>query len=264
MGSKDHRQDTTGRRVRAEHDGTDVGLLRTRDRFGGLDVGAALGGLLAGVGMAVIFGGLASGIGTVGYQLDVERDSATLSTGGFIGGLVVLLLSFLVAGWVAGRIGRYSGGVNGLLSAVLFIVLAAILAGLGAWAGDRYNVFDNIALPQWFHENATTAVAVLSSIIAVVVVLGAGFLGGLIGERYHRRADRFLAETSDGRAVDLRDQPMVAGERAEEIAEERAEARVAEQREADERLEQRANEIANERIAERERERVHHTSGRNS
>jgi hypothetical protein len=259
MSLRNSQTDTSEHRVPVDQRGTDVGLLRTRDRFGGIDVSAALGGLLAGVGMAAIFGGLASGIGTVGYQLDVERDSATLSTGGFIGGLVVLFLSFLVAGWVAGRIGRYSGGANGLLSAVLFVALAAVLAGLGAWAGDRYNVFDNIELPQWFHDQATTGVAVLSSIIAVIVVLGAGFVGGAIGERYHRKADRFLSETSDGRAVDLRDQPMVPSERADEIAEERADARVAEQREIDERIERRAREIADERLAERER--TGHTAG---
>jgi hypothetical protein len=178
--------------------GEDLGVYRARRRFGGFDLGAVLAGLLAAVGMTALLGGLAGAIGTVGYQMDVQRDREAMSAGGFITGLVVLVLSFLVGGWVAGRVARYDGGVNGFASAVFFVLLSAVVAGLGAWFGDQYDVFASIRLPQWFTSETNTSAAVLSAIAALVVVLAAGWLGGLAGSRYHRRADKYLAEYAQG------------------------------------------------------------------
>jgi len=178
--------------------GEDLGIFRARHRFGGFDLMASIAGLLAGIGMMAVLAGLAGGVGTVGYQLDVERGAEELSTGGFIAGAVIVVLSFLVAGWVAGRASRYDGGRNGAITSCLFVVLSAVLAGLGAWLGDEYNVFANIRVPQWFTSQATTLTAVLSAIVGIIVILACGWLGGKIGERYHRKVDRYLAEYAQG------------------------------------------------------------------
>ncbi len=182
----------TDRHIRIDDDGNPVEVVGVRQRFGGIDVGASIAGALAALGVTVLLGAIAGSIGTIGYQLDVERGTDTLSAGGLAVGLVILAAAFLVGGWVAGRIGRYDGGRNGLLAAVWFIVVAAILGGAGAWLGDKYDVFRDLPVPQWFHDSNTTAVAIVSGIVAAIVMLAAGFLGGVVGTRYHERADAYL------------------------------------------------------------------------
>jgi hypothetical protein len=179
--------------IRIDDDGHAVRVVDTHHRYGGFDAGASIAGALTALGTTVLLGGLLGGIGTIGYQLDLERGTDELSAAGLIGGIVTLIVAFLVGGWVAGRIARYDGGRNGLMTAVWFIFAALLLALLGAWLGDRYDVFQDLRVPQWFSDNATTATAIVSGVVAAVIMLGAGFAGGLIGARYHARADAYLA-----------------------------------------------------------------------
>jgi hypothetical protein len=188
----------TERDVRVMTRGQDLGVYRARRRFGGLDLGAAIAGLLSAVGLATLLGGIAGAIGTIGYQLDVQRDRETLSAGGFIAGLVVLVVAFLVGGWVAGRSARYDGGRNGFASSVLFLVLSAGLAAVGAWFGEQYDVLNRFQLPQWFNDQSWTALAIVSAVVGVVVMLTAGWFGGIMGSWYHRRVDNYLAEYAQG------------------------------------------------------------------
>ena len=182
----------------------EVGVAEARHRFGGVDIPATLAGMLAALGTAVVLGGLLAGAGTFGYQLGLEDAATKLSVGGLIGGLVTPFVAFLVGGWVAGRVARYNGGLNGLLTALWFVVLAAAMAALGAWAGDKYNVFANVNLPQWFSRNARGAAAILSGLVALAVMAGAGWLGGWLGERYHRRADAVVARSRPGAIAEPR------------------------------------------------------------
>ena len=179
--------------IRIDDEGNAVRVIDTRHRYGGFDAGASIAGALAALGVTVLLGGILGGVGTIGYQMDLERGTDELSAAGLAGGLVTLLVAFLIGGWVAGRIGRYDGGRNGLMTAVWFILVAAALAALGGWLGDRYNAFQDLQVPQWFSENATTTTAIITGVIAAVVMLGAGFLGGVVGARYHKRADAYLA-----------------------------------------------------------------------
>ena len=177
----------------------DPGVGEARRRFGGVDLPAVLAGLLAAIGSLVLLGGIAGAIGRVGYEYGFEdAEGESLTVGGFVAGVVVLLLSFLIGGWVAGRVARYDGGRNGLLTAVLFVALAAGLAALGSWAGNEYDVFEDVELPQWFRDGEYTGQAIASAVAAALVALLAGWLGGKIGERYHRRADEAIASTRDG------------------------------------------------------------------
>lgn len=172
----------------------DVGIRAARGRFGGLDWAAVLAGVLSSIGAIVIIGGLATAVGQIAYQLD---DADTVSIGALIAGIAVIVVSFLVGGWIAGRVARYDGGRNGLATAAVFIVLAAVLAALGAWADDEYDVFGELELPQWFSDDSSTR-AVISAIIAAALSLIAAWLGGMLGTRYHRRADQVISHTRAG------------------------------------------------------------------
>lgn len=175
-----------------------AGVAEAHRRFGGLDIPATLAGMVAALGTLVVLSGLAAGVGTIGYQSGLD-DTDDLSLGGFIAGMVVLFLAFLVGGWVAGRMARYDGGRNGLVAALWFVLLVAGLAALGAWAGDRYDEeFTDLDLPRWFEDNARTTTAVITGLVAVVVALLAGFLGGTRGGRYHRKADEVIVSTPGG------------------------------------------------------------------
>ena len=176
----------------------DVGVEEARSRFGGIDIPATLAGALAALGTAALLAGVLAGAGTVGYQMGRDNSTEELTTGGLIGGLATLFVAFLVGGWVAGRVARYDGGRNGLLTALWFVLLAAGTAALGAWAGEKYDVFRNVNLPQWFDSDALTGAAIATGLLALAVMLGAGWLGGRLGERYHRRADSLVAHTRPG------------------------------------------------------------------
>jgi hypothetical protein len=171
---------------------TAPGLAEARHRFGGLDLPAALAGMVAALGTAVLLAGLAGAAGSVGYDRGTGTD--TLSNAAIVAGMVVLFLSFLVGGWVAGRMARYDGPANGVLSAVLFIALAVGLTALGNWLDDKYNFLGNVNLPNWF-TGPSTSTRVVSAVIGILVVLLASMIGGAIGSRYHHRADRLIAVT---------------------------------------------------------------------
>jgi hypothetical protein len=161
-------------------------------RFGGFDLPAAFAGMLAALGLTVLLAGIAGAAGSIGYQSGASTDD--LSYGGLVTGLVVLLLSFFVGGWVAGRMARYDGGLNGTTSGILFVLLAAAVSGVGSWLDKQYDFFQDVNLPSWFSGPSTTE-AVVTAIAGIAVVLLAAGVGGLVGARYHRRADALIATT---------------------------------------------------------------------
>jgi amino acid transporter len=151
----------------------------------GLDIPATLAGMLAALGSLIILAGLLSAIlGAVGYQVGLENNAQELSVGGAIAGAVALFISFLIGGWTAARIARYRGPLHGVLTAVWFILLAALLAALGASLGAEYNVFEKLALPQWFSTDALTVGAIISGLVAIALMLLGGWLGGRMGDRH--------------------------------------------------------------------------------
>ncbi len=93
---------------------------------------------------------------------------------------------------------RYDGGRNGVLTVLWFVPLAAATAALGAWIGEEYNVLQNVNLPQWFDSDAVGGAAIATGALALIVMLLAGWTGGRLGERYHRRADSVVAHTRPG------------------------------------------------------------------
>ena len=192
-----------GRDEPAPVDPTDrhAGVAEARRRFGGIDIPATLVGMLTALALVVLLGGIVGAIvGGIGFQTGLEAKEE-LSIGGLIGGLITLAVAYFIGGWTAGRIARYDGGSNGLMTAVWAILLAALLALFGVWLGAEYNVLERLNVPQWFSSNAFTTGAIVSGIVAIIIMLVAGFLGGKRGERYHRRADAAIAATKEGGIV---------------------------------------------------------------
>ena len=195
-----------------------VGVERAHDRFGGFDVPAQLTGMLVAIGLVVLLGGIAGAvIGSIAYQTGLQGNLNNISVGALASGLVVLLVSFLIGGWAAGRIARYDGGRNGLMTAVWFLLLTAILAGLGVWFGAQYNVAGRVDLPNWFEawfsDRDVTIAAAFSGIGAVIATLVGGFLGGLWGARYHRRADATIVDARAGAYTATREVEEARGPR---------------------------------------------------
>jgi hypothetical protein len=181
----------------------DSGRDVARERFGGMHVGSQLVGMLTAVALTLLLAGIvAAAAGTIAFETGVDESLDATATdvtiGSVIAGIVVLAIAFLVGGWAAGRMSRYDGGRNGLMTAVWFLVLGVALAALGMWAGDEYNVAAQVdLLPDWFgtwfEADEVTTGAIVSGIVAIVVILVCGFLGGKLGERFHRRADDVIA-----------------------------------------------------------------------
>ncbi len=189
----------SGGRVDGDATRPDAGIGEVRDRFGGIDLPATLVGMLTALALLVLLGGLiGAAIGAVGYQTGVENSEVEVSTASLVGGVITLVLAFLVGGWAAARIARYDGARNGLMAGVWTILLAALLSGLAAWLGDKYDVLGNVSLPQWFSQDALTAGGIISAVVGVAAMLLAGLLGGIWGERFHRRADAAIAATRPG------------------------------------------------------------------
>lgn len=177
--------------------GTDpyAGIHAARERFGGIDIPASLVGMLTALSTVLILAGLVgAAFGVVGYQTGLEENAEDLSIGSLIGGVAILFVAYLIGGWAAGRIARYDGARNGFATGIWTLILGAILAALGAWAGAEYDVFENVQLPQWFDSDALTTAAIASGIGAILAMFVGGTIGGVWGERYHRRADATIAK----------------------------------------------------------------------
>ena len=179
-----------------------AGIAAAQERFGGIDIPATLVGMLTALSTTLILAGLVgAAVGAVGYQTGLERSAQDLSTASLIGGVAVLFVAYLIGGWAAGRIARYDGARNGFATGIWTLILAAIVSGLGAWLGSEYDVLRNVDLPQWFSTDAFTATAIISGVAAVIAMFVGGTIGGYIGERYHRRADRTILATPTTRAA---------------------------------------------------------------
>ena len=173
-----------------------AGIHVARERFGGIDIPASLVGMLTALSTVLILAGLVgAAVGVVGYQTGLEESAEDLSIGSLIGGVAILFVAYLIGGWAARRIARYDGARNGFATGVWTLILGAILAALGAWAGAEYDVFQNVQLPQWFDSDALTTAAIASGIGAIAAMFVGGIIGGMWGERYHRRADATIADT---------------------------------------------------------------------
>jgi hypothetical protein len=181
--------------------GTETDLRTVKERFGGIDTPASLGGMFAMIGTLVFLGALiAAGAGGLRYQLnamDIEGNLQEIEIIGIALAAVVVLVASFIGGWVAARIARFDGVANGIGMAIWLLVLVAVFAALGAFVGQQYNAFQRVGLPDWFTQVTTedvTTMAIIGAIVGVVTLFVGAAMGGAIGDGYNRKVDAAMTD----------------------------------------------------------------------
>lgn len=189
----------TGTHIR----GTETNLASVKERFGGIDTPAALGGMFAMLGTLIFLSALiGAGAGGLSYDLnafDVDGNMREIEVVGVVVAGLVVLVSAFVGGWVAARMARFEGAVNGLGSAIWLLVFVAVFAALGVFIGQEFNAFQRAGLPDWFTQlsaDDVTAEAIIGALVGVVLLLVGAATGGAIGDGYNRKVDSALTDSS--------------------------------------------------------------------
>ena len=172
-----------------------------RDRYGGINWGAAFFGWLVAVGMGVLLTALLSAAGAaIGFT---EVNGSDADTVGIVGGVLLLaaaLISYFSGGYVAGRMSRFDGARQGFGAWLWGIIAALLLAVLGVIAGSEYNLFGSLDLPRIpIDEGSLTLGGVIALVAILIGSLLAAVAGGKAGEAYHRRIDRAGDEIAERR-----------------------------------------------------------------
>ncbi len=168
-----------------------------RERFGGLNLGAAFFGWLVAVAVSVLLTGIigavlvAIGVDTEVSVTDSSLDAGDLGLTAAIVLLVVLMVGYYSGGYVAGRMSRFSGTKQGLGVWVVGLVITVVAVGLGALFGRQYDVLDRVDLPRIPVSTSTlTTQEIIAAAVVLLATLVAALVGGSVGTHYHRRVDR--------------------------------------------------------------------------
>lgn len=168
-----------------------------RDKFGGLNIGAAFFGWLIAIAVTVLLLAIVAAVlSAVGSQVSITQSDAERSAGtiGITAGvvlLVVLALAYYTGGYVAGRMSRFDGPRQGLGVWLIGALVTVVTLGLGALFGSEYNVLDQIDLPRLpISTDELSVGGIITALAVIVLTLVAAMLGGLVGHRYHNRVDR--------------------------------------------------------------------------
>lgn len=164
--------------------------------YRGFKGGAAFFGWLVAIGLIAlltgIVGAVAAGVDWA-TTIDWTTARAEASTIGVVSGAVLVLIlaiAYYNGGYVAGRLARFDGGRQGLGVWLIGVVVTLVVAGIAAVAGSQYDVLDRVDLPSVaVGQHTLTAGGLVVLGIAIVVTLFAALVGGISGQRYHRRID---------------------------------------------------------------------------
>jgi hypothetical protein len=190
-GSDDGRVDRRDRHdERHSHDAA-------KERFGGVNAGAAFFGWLVAVGLAILLTSLVGAVVTaVGSTMDIdqtqaERQAGTIGVSAGVVLVVVLGIAYFAGGYVAGRMSRFDGGRQGVAVWLIGLVVTVLALGLGAFFGNEYNILDRVDLPNVpiSADEVGTGGAIAAAAVLVVTFVAA-LVGGKVGHRYHDRVDR--------------------------------------------------------------------------
>ena len=190
----DGRDRTDGGRDRTDgrtrHD--EVATERRREKFGGINWGAAFFGWITAVGIGALLTALLSAAGAA-IGLTELTDQASDETVGIVGAALLVavgLIAYFAGGYVAGRMSRFDGARQGFATWIWAVLAVIVLAIVGAVAGSEYNLFEGINLPRIpVDEGSLTVGGAITLIVIAVGTLLAAIAGGKAGERYHRRVD---------------------------------------------------------------------------
>ncbi len=168
-----------------------------RERFGGLNIGAAFFGWLVAIAVSIlltsIVGAVAGAVrsSTQITQSEAQRQAGTISLVSAIVLLVVLLVGYYTGGYVAGRMSRFDGGRQGVGVWLIGLVFTIVAIALGAIFGSQYNLLDRVSLPRLPVSSEQLGWGgIITAVAIVALTLLAAFLGGKVGHRYHDRVDR--------------------------------------------------------------------------
>jgi hypothetical protein len=177
----------------------DTMRARQRDRFGGFQWGSDFFGWLCAIGLASILTALLVGAGVaLGLSTSDASNASTaqqIGLGGGIALLVVLAIAWFCGGYVAGRMARFDGARQGIGVWVWTIVAAVVVAAIAAIGGAGYDIYGRLNLPHLaVGDNTLTTGGAIAGAAAIVVTLLFAVLGGVAGERFHRRVDRVATD----------------------------------------------------------------------
>lgn len=175
-----------------------------RARYGGMYWGSAFIGFAVATFFLIVFLGIVGAIvGAVGFQLNapvpklggqISQTTQNLGIGALAGSVLAVFFAFLIGGYTAGRMSRFDGAKNGAGVWLWTIIVAALVSIAGAILGSSFNVASQIHLK--IDITTLTVAGAISLAVTLVVMLVAATLGGIAGERYHRRIDRSMESLS--------------------------------------------------------------------
>ena len=169
------------------------GEAAARDRFGGINWGAAFFGWLVAVAVAALLTGVAGAAASaLGTTPDLTPVGSRASLVALAVLLALLLLGYYAGGYVAGRMSRFDGGMQGFGMWLLGLVVAGAVVGLGVVLGPRYDLraradVSSVAVSA---EQLGWQVLAGAGLLVLAATLLAAVLGGSVGRRYHQRVDR--------------------------------------------------------------------------
>ncbi|MFC0626760.1 hypothetical protein [Kribbella deserti] len=175
----------------------DTKVVETVDPvYRGFKGGSAFFGWLIAVAITVLLAGVVGAIATaVDYAVTINWDEIGSQAGtvGLVSSIILLLvmaLAYYTGGYVAGRLARFDGARQGLGVWAIGVLATLLVAGLGAFAGNEYNVLDRVDIPtlSLSDETITTGGLILAGALLLVTLLAA-VIGGKAGQRYHRKID---------------------------------------------------------------------------
>ncbi len=167
---------------------------RQRERFGGVNWGAALFGWMVSAFVGVLLvGAVAAAVTGLGLAGDVvDGQAADPTTPGIVAAAALfaaLVVAYYAGGYVAGRMSRFDGGKQGVAVWVLSLLLTGAAVGAALLLGFRYVDLGGLGLPRLLPADLAAMQAVVAGVTALLSSLLAAVAGGKVGCRYHRKVD---------------------------------------------------------------------------
>ncbi|WP_423919245.1 TIGR04086 family membrane protein [Frigoribacterium sp. 2-23] len=181
-------------------------LAEQKEEFGGIRFGAGLLGWFTATGVGFV--AISIVLAVLGVYVSVSARSGeerlrfagdnaeVLASVIGIAVLVIVFVGYFVGGYAASRIARFSGFKQGLATWLWGLVISIVVAVVGAIAGTQgrdMRAPDGV-VPSYGTGLDSSLVLIVFVALLVVLSFGGAVLGGLLGQRYHRKVDRFVAE----------------------------------------------------------------------
>ena len=175
----------------------DVAQEARKDKFGGLNLGAAFFGWLVAIAVGIlltsIIGAIAAGVGSNAEitQSQARREAGTIGLVAALVLLAVLIIGYYCGGYVAGRMSRFNGSRQGLGVWIIGLLVTILAVALGAIFGQQYDILSRVNLPRLpVSADALSTGGIIAALVVLVGTLLAAMFGGSVGTHYHRRVDK--------------------------------------------------------------------------